>query len=264
MADTQDKVLSSDWTGLSPHLIARFYPVERVDPGGGKPSTWRRVPGSSEVRAPITDASIEMSVNWHSPFENTGADQSFSSLSAMLQTGALAPVLGAFGEFLDKIPGVGSMLSSGVDSLREKAKGLEGKTSVTKLNSTQVFSGMPPVKIPVTVHFRALRNAQTEVEDPLNQLMEWALPQYLAADGPLLEAARLGDPTLYPSTIPKIIGMQYANKLLMPLVIESAPYPLGGPRDKTGKLLSAQCALQLATLSAIDKNDWLAATTGAR
>jgi hypothetical protein len=264
VADTQDRVLSSDWTGLSPHLIARFYPVERVDPGQGKPSTWRRVPNSPEVRAPITDASIEMSVNWHSPFENTGADQSFSSLSAMLQTGALSPILGAFGEFLDKVPGIGSLLSSGVDSLREKAKGLEGKTSVTKLNSTQVFSGMPPLKIPVTVHFRALRDAHAEVEAPLNQIMEWAAPQYLATDGPLLELARLGVPTLYPSSIPQIIGMQYANKLLVPLVIESVPYPLGGPRDKAGKLLSAQCALQLASLSAIDKNDWRNAATGAR
>ena len=252
-------VLSSDWTGLSPHLIARFYPVERMEPGNGRPSTWVRVPNSVEVCAPITDASIEGSFNWHSPFENTGADQSFSAISAMLQTGSLSPLSAIFGEYLATLPG-GDMIKGALDKIQSGIKGLEGRTSFTKLNSLQVFNGAPPLKISLTAHFRALENAQKEVERPLNQLMSWAFPQELAADGPILTLAKLGDPSMYPSRIPQIIGMQYANMQLLPLVIESAPYPLGGPRDKNGSLLSAQTALQLSTLSAIDARDWAAAT----
>jgi hypothetical protein len=90
--------------------------------------------------------------------------------------------------------------------------------------------------------------------------MSWAFPQELAADGPILTLAKLGDPSMYPSRIPQIIGMQYANMQLMPLVIEGAPYPLGGPRDKNGSLLSAQTALQISTLAALDARDWAAAT----
>lgn len=257
-ASPDSNVLSSDWTGLSPHLIARFYPVRRVDAGGGRASIWERVPGSVEVRAPITDASLDGSFNWHSPFENTGADQQFSSVSALLQTGALSPLLTLFNEFLEK--NAGGALSGATQGARDGLKGLEGRTSITKLNSTQVFNGMPPLKVSLTVHFRALKDARAEVERPLNQLMSWAFPQELAQDGPVLGAVKNGDVSLYPSLIPQIIGMQYADMQLLPLVIEGAPYPLGGPRDKNGTLLSAQSALQLSTLAAIDARDWASAT----
>ncbi len=40
-----EAVLSSDWTGLSPHLIASFYPVERI--GDQQFSIW---PNGSKLR----------------------------------------------------------------------------------------------------------------------------------------------------------------------------------------------------------------------
>ena len=88
-------VLSSDWTGLSPFLIAIFYPVERVAAPDNKSFVWRRVANSTEVRAPITDGTIDSTVNWNSPFENTGVDQKFSSFSALLQSGGFANILQA-------------------------------------------------------------------------------------------------------------------------------------------------------------------------
>ena len=57
--------------------------------------------------------------------------------------------------------------------------------------------------------------------------------------------------------------MSYANMQMLPLVIESVPYPLTGPRDKNGRMLSAQVALQLSTLAAIDANDWNSFQRGA-
>ena len=46
-------------------------------------------------------------------------------------------------------------------------KQFEGRTGITKLNSTQVFTGMPPVKIQVTALLRAWRDSASEVEAPL-------------------------------------------------------------------------------------------------
>ena len=253
-------VLSSDWTGLSPHLIASFYPVERLLSNDGKRTVgFVRVKDSIEVRAPITESQLEATMNWHSPFENMGADQQFSSISALLQTGAATQLLTLGKDLLDKA-GV-EWLSSGAQSAVDAADALAGRTSMTKLNSTQVFNGMAPAKISLTAHFRAIRDARSEVEAPLHQLIQWALPQELAKDGPLAETVRAGDPSLYPSRIPKIIGMSYANMQMLPLVIESVPYPLTGPRDRRGTMLSAQVALQLSTLSAIDAADWSDAFT---
>jgi len=245
-------VLSSDWTGLSRHLIASFFPVESYYADDSeKTKRWRRVPNSVEVQTPLTEGTMDVTLNWHSPFENTGPDQKFSSFSALLQSGGITSLLQAIKELVPKDGQIAGFVQKGIDSL----KALEGKSGFTKLNSTQIFNGMPPVKINVTAHFRALSNPVAEVRQPMNQLMSWALPRKLSPDG-LLVTALKGDPSLFPSEIPQIIGMQYADMSLMPLVIESIPTPLTGPRDRNGVQMSAQIALSIASLSALDQQDW--------
>lgn len=248
-----EAVLWSDWTGLSPHLIASFYPVERIS-DGQRGERWARDPTEPEVRAPITDGRLEATQNWHSPFENMDLGQQFSSISALLQTGAAAQTMMLVQDFVDKL-GI-APLTAATQWATSKTKGFEGRSSITKLNSRQVFMGMPPAKLTLTAHFRALKDARVEVEDPLNQLMRWALPQELAPDGPLQQFLRTGDFSLFPSRIPRIIGMSYANMQLLPLVIEFIPYPMTGPRDRNGAMLSAAVEMQLSTLTAIDTNDW--------
>lgn len=243
-------VLRSDWTGLSRHLIASFFPVESYNANDGvQTKRWRRVPNSVEVQAPLTDGTMDTTINWHSPFENTGPDQKFSSFSALLQSGGFTTLLEALKNLLPEASQ--GLAQKGIDYLKD----MEGKSGFTKLNSTQVFNGMPPVKINVTAHFRALTDPVAEVRQPMNQLMSWALPQQIAPDGLLMSTIK-GNPTLYGTQIPQIIGMQYADMSLMPLVIESIPTPLTGPRDRNGVQISAQITLGLASLSAIDKNDW--------
>lgn len=239
--------LSSDWGGMNPNLIARFFPVKRVVSEDKKSVRWERMPDSPEVRAPLTDGRVDTTLTWQSPFEGSGVDQKFSSLSAMLQSGGFTALLQ---ELQQLVPNA--------QSVREAAsaiEGLEGRSNLTRLNSTQVFVGMPPVQIGVTAHFRAFSNAKAEVRDPINQLMAWALPQELAQDGPVMSAAK-GDPALFPSKTPQIIGMQYADMLFWPLVIEGIPYELTGPRDRNGVLTQAAVQLQLASLTALDKTDW--------
>ncbi|HEY0662788.1 MAG TPA: hypothetical protein VGD21_15875, partial [Lysobacter sp.] len=135
-----------------------------------------------------------------------------------------------------------------------------GRTGITKLNSTQVFSGMPPVKLSMTLHFRALIDPVSEVRAPLAQLKEWALPQVLANDGFIANAVKNGNKeglveTVFPSVVPQIIGMQYGDMTLQPLVIESISEPITAPRSSDGAIIALSVQVTLATLTALDRRD---------
>lgn len=249
-------VLSSDWSGLSRHLIANFYPVRRVV--DGNKVWWEREPNSTEVQAPLTDGTIEQTANWTSPFENQQADAKLSSVSALLQMNGLQPILNSIAGMF----GNGSVVGDKISSTGKALATLAGRTAVTKLNSMQIFSGMPPLKITATAHFRALMDADKEVRQPMDQLMSWTLPKKLSSQGLVGNAVdaeqELGWKTLYPSEAPQIIAMSYADCLFMPMVIENMPTPLTGPRDKDGRLLSASLTFTLGSLTALDKDDWAA------
>lgn len=250
-ASPQLGTLSSLWDGLSPHLIASFFEVERSG------NNWQPVPNGTVVKAPLIESSMEMTLGWQSPFEGAGADKGVPTLSAMLQSGALQP-----------------FVSDGGKASQTLGK-FEGRTGITKLNSMQVFSGMPPVKIQVTALFRAWRDTLSEVETPANQLVRWALPQNLAPSGAvmaLLEGIKQvasGKPlddaaadVLLPSHSPCKIGMRYKGRILSPLVIESIGMPLNSPVDKNGRYVELAIPMTLCTLTALDRNDWDRATKG--
>jgi hypothetical protein len=242
-------ILKSDWTGLSDHLIAKFYPVERKksehkDANGNNTYIWQPIQSEPEVWAPISDGSIDTAFNWHSAFEGVGADQKWSAISALLQTGALKPLADLADQYLLK-------------GIAEKATTtFEGKTSVTKLNSTQVFTGLPPATITFTAHFRAYADPSAEVAAPVNQLMMWAHPQELAQDGFLLEAAQGKLQGLYPSKIPRILAMKYAGSTYLPLVLDGLPVALTPPRDAQGRMLAQSVSIKLQSLSSLDARDW--------
>lgn len=244
--------LKSDWGGLSPHLIAEFYAVKQADADGVR---YERDESQPAVYAPITDGNIETTVNWQSAFENIGPDQKLGTLSAMLQAGGFTPLLRALKERFSSFGDV-------IGSVESFAKEMEGRSSFTKLNSTQVFNGMPPLKINVTAHFRAWKDARSEVQAPMNKLMEWALPRQIANDGALVALAKSGNPNPWQSFRPTVIAMKYAGMLFSPIVIESIPYPLTGPRDGAGNLSHASLTLSLASLTALDSADWGNAMAG--
>lgn len=241
-------ILSSLWDGLSPHLLASFWAVERAGSGS---RVWTRVEKSPTVKAPLTESSLEMTMGWQSPFENAGADKGAPALSSMLQSGAIQPWV------------------SGNGKASEVLAKFEGRTGITKLNSTQVFSGMPPLKIQVTALFRAWRDPVSEVEAPVNQLALWALPQELAQEGPILsilqgiKKAMEGKPldeaaasAALPSVAPTKIAMKYKGRIYSPLVIESIGMPINAPVDKSGRFIEMQIPMTLCSLTAIDRADW--------
>jgi hypothetical protein len=254
MAPQRNRVLTSDWTGLSRHLIASFYPVYRDEAGN-----WYREPDSVEIQAPLNDGTIEQTINWHSPFENQTADAKLATLSALLQAGGFSAILNSLQQRLGKSDAVASNL---VGELKNFVSGLEGKSAVTKLNSTQIFSGMPPLKITATAHFRAMFDADREVRQPMDQLMQWAMPKKLSNAGYFTNLANPNGPTgirtVYPSEAPQIIGLQYADCAFLPMVFEAMPQPLTGSRDSNGRLIHSAITFTLGSLTALDKDDWTA------
>ncbi len=247
--------------GLNENLIARIYPV---NPQG------IRLPGSAEIQAPLIDgATLEGAFNWNSPFENAGAESKAPALTAMIQSGAILPVMNALSGVAgdsEKGKTQGGMMADAAGVLGE----FQGKTGLTKLNSTQIFSGMPPIKISVTLVFRAFANARSEVMRPYEQLWKWALPQYLAPDGVVAELIKTATATnqdqnkaksylnaLMPSEAPQLIAFEYKNRAFAPMVIESITEPLDSPITKDGDYVRLLVPVTLSTLSALDKNDWV-------
>jgi hypothetical protein len=229
-------VISSQWGGLSKHLIASFYEVDR----DGK-----RIDPDVTVMAPLTESNFEIALNWASPFENQANIES-STLQQLLQSGALQPLAqkadSAFGTKLSSL-----------------AAGVEGRTSVTKLNSTQVFVGEQPAKFNVTALFRAWKDPQTEVHDPFDQLMQWALPIELAKDGLLLSRLAtdgLSSSVPFPSKSPTLIAVKYKDCTYYPLVIETIAKDTNAPINKDGKFVELSVPMLLTTLTAIDRQDW--------
>jgi hypothetical protein len=235
------------WAGLSPTLIATFAACDHT--GAADPE------GASVQCALVDDAQIDITLNWQSPFEGAGPEARAPTLSAMLQSGALQPLAER----------LGGSIGSAVSGLLETGR---GRTGVTKLNSTQVFSGMPPLRIQCTALFRAWSDPATEVEAPLDQLIMLALPGALAAEGALvniadtLRAGRYDARSLVaaamPSQAPSMVALTYKGRTFAPLVIESVGIPLHSPSDEYGRFVQMQVSLTIATLAAIDGTDWMA------
>lgn len=243
-------VLSSKWSGLNPSLLASVFPVDDRGVATADGPT---------VVAPVSEGNVEITANWQSAFEQANVDSRLPALTQMLQTG----VAGSYGSVL---PGKGSGSdgdASGLAAIVEKAvKEGQGRTGMTKLNSTQVFTGAAPVKLPLTLRFRAFDDPQNEVQAPLDQLARWVLSRGLARDGALVSAIKNFSggqgfvKSLLPSLAPQMVGLRHGGYTFAPLVIESMTFAVTGPRASNGALLSATVQLMLTSLTALDQEDW--------
>ena len=246
------QVLGSKWDGLSPHLLASFFMVENKD------GAWSRSQSDlATVVAPLTEASLEMALNWQSPFEAAGPETKAPALMAMLSSGALQPVVEAVLGGKDSTPGGAQQKSN------EFLQKFEGRTGITRLNSTQVFAGMPPIKIQVNALFRAWDDPAREVEAPVEKLIQWALPIELSKDGSILARAAKtarGEMSfveaLFPSAAPVRVGMTYKGRTYSPMVIESIGKPLDAPVDRNGRHVELVIPMTLCSLTALDREMW--------
>lgn len=240
--------LTSDWGALSPHLIASIWEVDREGS--------RKKDSNITVQAAVTDdPTLDLTLNWQSPFEQAGPETKAPTLFAMLQSGLVQPLIDSLGG--------GAKDADSNSKATRLLQQFEGRTGITQLNSVQVFNGMPPGSIQMTLLFRAWRNPAVEVEAPFNKLMEWALPIELAKDSTLLtnaaEAVKGSKDwieAVLPSRSPTLLALNYKGMTFAPMVIESISQPLGSPVDSRGQFVELAVPVKMATLSAIDRKYW--------
>lgn len=251
------EILRSDWGSLSEFLQAKLYPVERA----GDSTRWRPVRDAAQIWAPITDSNLETTLQWNSPFEAIGAANKLPLISGLLQSGGLQSALSAIASIVpDEVGNSLQDLNSSLSKQSASAtlRSLENSAGITKLNSTQIFSGMQPLKFTMTMHFRAWSDPAVEVSKPIDELMRWLLPQELANIG-FLESLASGQNlvrALFPSKIPRILGFSYGGMSILPVVVESIGQPITAPRDALGRRVQVALPMVVATLAAIDQQDW--------
>lgn len=270
-----EKQNGSSYGSLDPKLLAK---ITLVDKKGNS------VHDAPEVFAIMTDGEFELGSQYNSPFENQNPDQRFSTLAGMLQSGDLVPSLGTIGggvaSFFKPVAGavesvakavlpeyVFSISSVAADAFKEQASGvvgaatkrlssLEGRTTLSKVNSTQIFVSTTPVKISCTLFFRAWANAYSEVEQQIQRLQEWTLPQELSETGVITSLATdFSLESLFPSIIPPFVSLTYGGLTYTPLFLESVSTPLVVERDESGNRLAASVTCSFVSRQAWDKND---------
>jgi len=246
--------LGSQWGALNLALMARLFVCDSKGVAD-------LVNEPSGIYGALTEGAVSIVQNWQSPFENTGPETKAPALTGMLQSGSLVPVLSALQAVTPADGAIAASLNTGTDKLKSVVKDLQGRTGITKLNSTQVFSGMPPVKFNFTIHFRALSDPDNEVAAPLAKLLEWVFPQELAAEGILsqvISTARDVDSfikALFPSKAPKMVGLTHGGRTYSPMVIENVDYPLDSPMDAKGRYINLPVTISMSTLTALDRPD---------
>lgn len=244
----------SRWGKLSKHKIAYI----SLCTSKGVP-----VAGSPLIEAIMTDGDLSVESQYQSPFENSNPENRLPTLLGAAQSGEAAAALGriassqagAAPELLQKI---GSAVASatGLDAVPRAIgaaiESLEGKTNLTKVNSTQVFVSTAPVRMSVTLFFMALADAKKEVEDQISLLQKWALPIELSGTG--LAESFIGDGIagLFPSKAPPFVSLIYSGKTYVPFLIESVGAPIVGPTDINGNRLSLSVTLSLLSRQAWD------------
>lgn len=251
----------SRWGKINKNLLCQIYKVHKVN------KKWEKQ-GDSSVEAAITEGNLELASQYSSPFD-ANPDVRLPTLMGMIQSGEAVSAIGGIASSLTQKDGIlgaaingladlsnKSGLTEGVKKIGSAIQSLEGKTNLTKINSIQIFNSTQPVRLSITLFFRAWENAKTEVEAPLSLLEQWALPVYIADKTILEGVAKEGILAgLFPSTAPPMIAINYAGRTYLPFLIESVSSPLVVERDSNLNRLAATVTLSLVSRAAWDAGD---------
>ena len=267
---------NTEWQGLSPLKIAMFSACD----SDGQPYVRKGEDGKGTiddtvVRAILTDGEFSLESQYISPFENSNPENKMPTLLGMLQAGEAAQ---AFAQVSDNaatrtdsgvigtvanaaIQGAGALGNIGAKALGYNTVGelfeaVKGRSSLTKVNSTQIFVSTSSAEMSLTLFFMALKDAKKEVEDQIRQLEEWVVPEELYDQSLLVSVNEnrnlLG---LFPSIVPPHIAFTYGGKTYKPFLIRSVSSPIVAPMDKDGNRLSISVTIAICSRRAMDRRD---------
>lgn len=251
---SKEFTLTSNWGSLNSQLIAMIAPCDKDG----------AIKLGSAISAPATEANISQQFNWTSPFENYSVESKNPTLAAMLQTGMMVNVVRSIGTQNED----GSESSGVLAKLSDLMEKGEGRTGITKLNSMQVFTGHEPMKIDVTLAFRAYADPLSEVAQPIQALWEMAFPKEMADGKDIVGNMEdvLHDVTsldlnsdrmvklIFPSEAPTYVAFKYRGVTYAPMVIENISRPLVNPTCALGDVF-ATVQIGLGTQRSWDTKD---------
>jgi hypothetical protein len=230
---------SSNFGSINNHLLVR---IRRCDDKGNL------LEGEADqITALGIDGEMTIDNQYTSPFENSNPEQKLPTLLAQLQSGNWVDTVNVlFGT-------AGADLS---DATQEKLRYLNGRSSLTKENSTQIFTSTNPVNMPFTLYFEAWEDAKNEVEDQLDLLKQWSLPEELSDQSLLASFAQERTlESLFPSKVPPFVAVYYGGKRYAPLLIQSYSESLTMPKDSKGNRMFITVPVNFLSREAWDKNN---------
>lgn len=234
-----DTAVNEAYANTSPHLLVTVTPCDKDG----------NILGLGKVTGFFIDGSETIESQWQTPFENSNPEHKLPTFMAMLQSGQLVESMASiFGT-----PSDGSMSGE----LAQKAEELIGKTSLTKVNTQQIFLSTQSVRMSLSVFFIAINNAYSEVESQIARLKMWALPQHLSDKSIIQNVAENGMSiaNLFPSDIPSFVAISVHGKTYAPFIIENLSNPIKAPIDKDGNRLSVTLEMSVMSRSAWDSRD---------
>ena len=244
---------TSNWGSIHPDLIAQFMQIDAK----GEPT-------GVAFAALVKDGNVEQSLEWRSPFEDMTLEHKSPNIgmfTKFMQTGLLGELTQALGGEQDENKGVWQKLSDFSDSHA-------GRSGITKLNSRQVYAGHAPLKLEMTLIFRAWQDPQSEVIAPFTALQQMAYPAKIADNAPDEAATGMREDGLkaaantlvFPSEAPKFVRLTYKGETYPPLVIESIGKPLDAPYSPMGDIF-LEVPVSLQSYQSLDFADIQAANT---
>jgi len=131
-----------------------------------------------------------------------------------------------------------------------------GATSLTTLNTAQIWDGNEPYSFMVAIIFYATNNAWTEVMWPLQELEKMMAPQ--VGNASPFDITKLFSSENATGRVPGTVSLNIGRTLIIKdCVIESMSTPLDKERDREGNLLRAEVQLQIKTRRMQSLNDVL-------
>ena len=176
--------------------------------------------------------SKEITANWQSPFEDDSLAASYSKIEGAMQIGgntAVETVRNFFAENTGLVAPV-------------NYTGETGFTSLTTLNSIQVWNGNQPYTFNLSLVLYALTDPKIEVEGAIQALESMMAPN-------LIYAAPGG-------RIPESVSVNIGRRrMFSDCVITNMSQPLDKERTKDGYLIRCQVDLQVQAKAIINKPD---------
>lgn len=216
-------------TGVNPNLIAKI-----------------TAPKIGTVEALVLDSNLSQESTWSTPFENSNPENRLPSLLGSLQSGVASE----------------TTKTLGWQNISEALEKAGGRSSFTKINSTQIYVSSQSAQIQMTLLFSAWSDARLEVEQPLGLLHQMSTPVELSDKTTVQnilsdtgEGGGIDLHTFLPSLIPPKLTLKYGGRTYKDLILQSFSRPLSGNMDKYGNLMQAEVQITLVGYQAWDGKD---------